>query len=247
MKLDQKLVDSYEEKLLELSKVNSPPEGDYLVTSEASNALFKTILGFECIGFGSTRTVYRPKYGRKVIKVCPGLDNISEFTLYQGVRDSPIANILAKSHLISENGHILVQDYMPFVLSEDYAYNYGSDPNYGGREDYYEFEQSLSDLFKFVLKVSRDTDLECDFHNYNLGFDRKGDVKIIDYAAALTYPVNHFKFDFETCIRALNRYNPHINGEYSVKIDSNENLILSTPFETVSIPRKEIKKHEAAN
>jgi hypothetical protein len=240
MKLDQRLLDDLEAELLKLSTKYSGH--DFIALSD-SNTLFKG-MGYEILGIGESRTVYRTKYSRKVFKVCSNLQNIAEYALYKALEDSPLSNLLAKSYLLSNKGHILVQEYFPRVLPECYAYD-ATTVYYDPRDDFIEFEDFISNIFDFVFRYSGDANVECDLHESNFGVNRKGEIKIIDYAAILTASVNYKDFKLDACIRELSRYNKVSEGEYSIRLDAQSNVVASTPTNRFVLPKK-LKYAQAA-
>lgn len=123
---------------------------------------------------GTTRSVYKQKHSRKVIKVGIPNFNITEKSVWEALKNTPLQNTLAECFDISTKGYVLEQRFIPK------RFPYSNGIKYQVMKDWGKIRDLLGELFVFVNP--KKTGYDIDIHEENIRLDSKGNVVIIDYS-----------------------------------------------------------------
>lgn len=150
----------------------------------------------EFVGEGCTRVVVRERNKRCVYKISVGRDvssNKAEYTLFKGLQDHPLQELFCPCTYITPCGTVLVQEYMPIKMPS-YTYH-----------NMQPVEKFILESFKFLEKVAGEKGIILDMHPDNLRLTRDYDIKMIDYATALSPLCSVKTFDMGECIKKIQR------------------------------------------
>ena len=195
------------------------------------NHQFSKKFGVKYFSCGISRTVFKKRYSREVIKVCSSQSNLAEYALYRAFDGCQMQSLLAKCIAISKDGTVLIQEYLPKSIP-DYALGGSVDDT----RDWAELQDYLEAQFSFIKNFTKDKYTICDMHCDNIRANSKHDLKIIDYAAPLDTIVRQKNFDLEACIQKLSRYTKRHDQKIKFYLNASKQIVLDLGTELIKMP-----------
>lgn len=162
-------------------------------TSNKFKKRMKTKYGLKLVANdGVSRTVYKKPYSKEVVKFSYFIQNIAEHEVWKAYENTEVSNGLAACYQISKGGMVLTQEYMsqPFPHDRDYSEPWHA--VYWGKE-FEAIKTAIANVFETDLTHSSDVE---DFHQSNMLYNSKGEVKIVDYASVAEHLTTKYYLSF---------------------------------------------------
>lgn len=128
---------------------------------------------------GISRTVYKKPYSNEVVKFTYFVHNIAEDAAWNFYKGSGIQDSLAECYDISKGGMVLAQEFMSHGMPGNRCYKFPYDSFYSS-QDWIRLRELVESVFEMGAHAGL---YASDFHESNLMYNSRGEVKIIDYAS----------------------------------------------------------------
>lgn len=127
---------------------------------------------------GTTRTIFKEKNSRTVIKVGYPSHNRAEYATYKALECSVVGELLAPCLMVSPKGYALRMAYIPKPIPNAKGEYYWFNPEFNA------IRVHLESQYSFIKNYNKYS-WGADFHEENMRMDHQGNIKIIDYSNLL--------------------------------------------------------------